>query len=204
MALCSFKFTDYDSFSSTNHSMQSSAQPLKVPATPSRAAENDKDKTPIPVAKQPATSTARAITPNDISSPHELTAFVSFTTLISRSIFLIDRLRHFWNNWMPSSMRCRHRSWTEVCLHLAPFILKRLWCAHVEPAVTQMSTRVDALEASIQDIINGDVATSVPQSPSPSTPGIIRRSDSGLHWHAYNEDYDCRHASALSMCGCLY
>lgn len=41
-----------------------------------------------------------------------------------------------------------------------------------------MSTRVDALEASIQDIINGDVT--VPQSPSPvpGTPGM-RRSDSG-------------------------
>jgi heat shock factor-binding protein 1 len=44
--------------------------------------------------------------------------------------------------------------------------------------VNQMSTRVDALEASIQDIINGDV--SVPQSPSPGTPGGIRRSDSAL------------------------
>ena len=43
--------------------------------------------------------------------------------------------------------------------------------------VTHMSTRVDALEASIHDIINGDVT--VPQSPSllPATPGI-RRSES--------------------------
>lgn len=35
--------------------------------------------------------------------------------------------------------------------------------------VNQMSSRVDALEASIQDIINGDISgagTSVPQSPS--------------------------------------
>ena len=39
--------------------------------------------------------------------------------------------------------------------------------------VNQMSTRVDALEASIQDIINGDVV-SVPQSPAPGTPGVIR------------------------------
>lgn len=45
--------------------------------------------------------------------------------------------------------------------------------------VTQMSTRVDALEASIQDIINGDL--SVPQSPTP-VPGtpVIRWSESGL------------------------
>lgn len=41
--------------------------------------------------------------------------------------------------------------------------------------VNQMSTRVDALEASIQDIINGDVV-SVPQSPAPQTgtTGAIR------------------------------
>ncbi|KIY49233.1 hypothetical protein FISHEDRAFT_41334 [Fistulina hepatica ATCC 64428] len=43
--------------------------------------------------------------------------------------------------------------------------------------MNQMSTRVDALETAIQDIINGDVGPI--QSPSlPSTPGI-RRSDSG-------------------------
>ena len=39
--------------------------------------------------------------------------------------------------------------------------------------VNQMSTRVDALEASIQDIINGDVV-SVPQSPASGTPVGIR------------------------------
>ena len=41
--------------------------------------------------------------------------------------------------------------------------------------VNQMSTRVDALEASIQDIINGDVV-SVPQSPAAQvgTSGAIR------------------------------
>ncbi|KAF9266523.1 hypothetical protein L218DRAFT_858081 [Marasmius fiardii PR-910] len=39
--------------------------------------------------------------------------------------------------------------------------------------MSQMSSRVDALEASIQDIINGDV----PASPTPGTPGI-KRSDS--------------------------
>lgn len=42
-------------------------------------------------------------------------------------------------------------------------------------SVEQMSTRVDALETSIQDIINGDfsmTSTSLPQSPGPGTPGI--------------------------------
>ena len=44
-------------------------------------------------------------------------------------------------------------------------------------SVNQMSTRVDALELSIQDIINGDI--SVPASPGPVTPGGIRRTESG-------------------------
>jgi hypothetical protein len=48
----------------------------------------------------------------------------------------------------------------------------RIAASHSVP-VNQMSTRVDALEASIQDIINGDVV-SVPQSPAPGTPGGIR------------------------------
>ena len=43
--------------------------------------------------------------------------------------------------------------------------------------VNQMSTRVDALEMSIQDIINGDI--SVPTSPVPATPATIRRTESG-------------------------
>ncbi|KAL5525849.1 hypothetical protein ACEPAG_7186 [Sanghuangporus baumii] len=43
----------------------------------------------------------------------------------------------------------------------------------------QMSSRVDALETSIQDIINGDISVgaSVPQSPSLSS-GTVRRSGS--------------------------
>ncbi|KAF7977035.1 hypothetical protein HWV62_4794 [Athelia sp. TMB] len=50
-------------------------------------------------------------------------------------------------------MKCHRRFWTEIT------------DAHAQ--VGQMSTRVDALEASIQDIINGD--TSVPASPLPSS-----------------------------------
>ena len=49
-------------------------QPLKVPSTPLRTAENDRDKTPV------ASSSAKlgTIAAKDISSPHELTAFVKF------------------------------------------------------------------------------------------------------------------------------
>ncbi|KAF8574940.1 hypothetical protein K439DRAFT_1250991, partial [Ramaria rubella] len=40
--------------------------------------------------------------------------------------------------------------------------------------MSQMSARVDSLESSIQDLINGDV--SVPQSPALGTPGLGRKS----------------------------
>ncbi|KAJ7173950.1 heat shock factor binding protein 1-domain-containing protein [Mycena crocata] len=112
--------------------MASSALPLKVtPATPAKG-ENERDKTPTPSIKA-ATSKA-SIGPADISSPHELTAFVE--TLLEQLDTKFDEM--------------------------STQILDRM---------TQMSTRVDALEASIQDIINGDV--SVPQSPSP-IPGVRR------------------------------
>jgi hypothetical protein len=42
--------------------------------------------------------------------------------------------------------------------------------------VTQMSTRVDMLEAAIQDIINGENVT--PTLSLPPTPNSFRRSDS--------------------------
>jgi len=54
----------------------SKPQPLKVPATPSKSTEGDKDKTPIAI-KQAGPSNLGTIAPKDISSPHELTAFVS-------------------------------------------------------------------------------------------------------------------------------
>ncbi|KAF8151019.1 heat shock factor binding protein 1-domain-containing protein [Crassisporium funariophilum] len=117
------------------------AQPLKVPSTPSRASDNDKDKTPVP-NKQAGPSKLGTIAPNEISSPHELTAFVE--TLLEQLDSKFD--------------------------DMSTQILDRM---------TQMSSRVDALEASIQDIINGDVV-SVPQSPSPGTPGVMRRSDSAM------------------------
>ena len=52
------------------------SQPLKVPLTPLRSSENDKDKTPVAI-KQSGPPKSGTIAPKDISSPHELTAFVS-------------------------------------------------------------------------------------------------------------------------------
>ncbi|KAF8896692.1 heat shock factor binding protein 1-domain-containing protein [Infundibulicybe gibba] len=120
----------------------SSALPLNLtPATPVRSAESGKDKSPTSSVKQ-QTKVAANIIPTDISSPHELTAFVE--TLLEQLDAKFD--------------------------DMSSQILDRM---------TQMSTRVDSLEASIQDIINGDIG--VPQSPSPvpATPGL-RRSDTGL------------------------
>ncbi|KAF8207000.1 heat shock factor binding protein 1-domain-containing protein [Mycena galopus ATCC 62051] len=117
--------------------MASSALPLKVtPSTPAKGSENERDKTPTPSIK--AASKA-SIGPGDISSPHELTAFVE--TLLEQLDTKFDEM--------------------------STQILDRM---------TQMSTRVDALEASIQDIINGDV---LPQSPSP-IPGSGRKSASEM------------------------
>ncbi|PFH46017.1 hypothetical protein AMATHDRAFT_200035 [Amanita thiersii Skay4041] len=118
----------------------SSALPLNV-ATPSKPTEGDKDKTPTITGGKHYTSNTKAgtIAPNDISSPHELTAFVEN---------LLEQLN---SNFDEMSNQ----------------ILERM---------NQMSSRVDALEASIQDIINGDI--SVPQSPSPA-PNSLRRNDTG-------------------------
>ena len=52
-------------------------QPLKVPSTPLRSAENDKDKTPV-ATNQSSSAKLGTIAAKDISSPHELTAFVKF------------------------------------------------------------------------------------------------------------------------------
>ncbi|KAF8476470.1 heat shock factor binding protein 1-domain-containing protein [Gautieria morchelliformis] len=75
--------------------------------------------------------------PEDISSPHELTAFVE--TLLGQLETKFD--------------------------DMSSQILDRM---------SQMSARVDSLETSIQDLINGDV--SVPQSPAAGSSGVGRKS----------------------------
>ncbi|KAL0580865.1 hypothetical protein V5O48_001157 [Marasmius crinis-equi] len=114
--------------------MASSAQPLKVnPVTPAKSPDSDlSEKTPL--ARRPSSNTKSSnVGPvNNISSPHELTAFVE--TLLEQLDTKFDEMSNQ--------------------------ILDRM---------TQMSTRVDALEASIQDIISGDI----PQSPT-ATPSALR------------------------------
>ncbi|KAI6039855.1 hypothetical protein EDC04DRAFT_2567974 [Pisolithus marmoratus] len=117
----------------------SSALPLKVtPAsTPARSGT-----TPDPMGSRTPTSQPPVPTPSEISSPHELTAFVE--TLLEQLDTKFDEM---------SSQ-----------------ILDRMM---------QMSNRVDALEAAIQDIISGDVTTpNASQSPTPLTgnPSGARRS----------------------------
>jgi len=96
--------------------------------------------------KQPA---AKNLAPSDISSPHELTAFVET---------LLEQLEAKFDD-------------------VSSQILERM---------NQMSTRVDALEASIQDIINGDLPPppgGIPPSPSVGSSGStasIRRSPVNL------------------------
>ncbi|KAI5122549.1 hypothetical protein M0805_005276 [Coniferiporia weirii] len=123
----------------------SSAKPLKISAsTPSKPPANS----PIPAKEAPSaaasTSTSAANT-SDITSPHELTAFVEN---------LLEGLDAKFDD-------------------MSSQILERM---------NQMSSRVDALEASIQDIINGDISAgpSVPQSPSLGSGGMsgVRRSGS--------------------------
>ncbi|KAF9007454.1 hypothetical protein BDQ17DRAFT_1350666, partial [Cyathus striatus] len=104
-----------------------SALPLKVPATPSRATDSDKDKTPMASSKQGAAAKAVENLLEQLDSKFD-----------EMSKQILDRM-------------------------------------------TDMSSRVDALEASIQDIINGDITNvpSVPQSPSPMPVPGMRRSESG-------------------------
>ncbi|TFK98225.1 heat shock factor binding protein 1-domain-containing protein [Pterulicium gracile] len=121
--------------------MAETAQPLKVPSTPAKPNAADIDNTPKPSRQASKRDVSKSGGSHEISSPHELTAFVED---------LLEKLDTKFDE-------------------MSSQILDRM---------SQMSTRVDALEASIQDIINADVSsgtTSVPQSPTPST---LRKSDS--------------------------
>ncbi len=79
-------------------SMASSALPLKVnpPATPKatpKAQEKERDVAPAPVNSKPSVGAVK-----DISSPHELTAFVRIfgRGRIFLTYFIVHRSRHYW------------------------------------------------------------------------------------------------------------
>ncbi|KAH9917849.1 uncharacterized protein B0H18DRAFT_1033303 [Fomitopsis serialis] len=111
-----------------------SALPLNV------SASGAPSKSPAPAATTAAASSAKTATSSDISSPHELTAFVES---------LLEQLDAKFDD-------------------MSSQILDRMM---------QMSTRVDALEAAIQDIINGDT---VPAPPSmPQSPAVAQRRSGG-------------------------
>ncbi|CCM04318.1 uncharacterized protein FIBRA_06489 [Fibroporia radiculosa] len=110
----------------------SPALPLNVNSsgTPSRPSTSS----PGSSSAATLTTTKNSATTSDISSPHELTAYVES---------LLEQLDTKFDD-------------------MSTQILDRMM---------QMSTRVDALEAAIQDIINGDTTVgppSLPQSPATS------------------------------------
>ncbi|KAF9031523.1 hypothetical protein BDZ89DRAFT_984632 [Hymenopellis radicata] len=109
----------------------STALPLK---TPTKAQEKEKEAEKDVNVTPKQASAVPGMKVKEISSPHELTAFVE--TLLEQLDSKFDEM--------------------------STQILDRM---------SQMSTRVDALEASIQDIINGDISPTMPTSP-------IRRSGS--------------------------
>ncbi|KAH8987438.1 heat shock factor binding protein 1-domain-containing protein [Lactarius akahatsu] len=116
-----------------------SAQPLKVASVNGSSKGDQGSRTPVASrggSPGPSNSTPLA-DPADISSPHELTAFVE--TLLEQLDAKFD--------------------------DMSSQIVERM---------VQMSQRVDALEASIQDIINGDA----PPSSAPSIPPSPRRAAS--------------------------
>ncbi|KAH7106221.1 heat shock factor binding protein 1-domain-containing protein [Auriculariales sp. MPI-PUGE-AT-0066] len=112
-----------------------SAAPLKVTAGagPSSTPTQSKPGTPKPPqSASNSSSTVPPTKPEDISSPHELTAFVEM---------LLGQLETKFDD-------------------MSNQLLERM---------NQMSSRVDSLEASIQDLINADIAVppSVPGTPRP-------------------------------------
>ncbi|KAH9063556.1 heat shock factor binding protein 1-domain-containing protein [Lactarius vividus] len=116
-----------------------SAQPLKVASVNGSSKGDQGSRTPVASrGSSPGPSNSKPLAdPADISSPHELTAFVE--TLLEQLDAKFD--------------------------DMSSQIVERM---------VQMSQRVDALEASIQDIINGDA----PSSSAPSIPPSPRRSAS--------------------------
>lgn len=166
-----------------------SAQPLKVTASGSSSKGGDQGGSRTPTRGSSPRPPKPLSNPADISSPHELTAFVRslpsffFRPRHDRRTSQVETLlEQLDTKFDDMSSQIIERS----ALPCSPLscILYDLW-SHYMHAVMQMSQRVDALEASIQDIINGDApsssTSSIPSSPS-TTPTTLqsRRTRSGL------------------------
>ena len=167
-----------------------SAQPLKVTISGS-SSKGDQGGSRTPVASRGSSPRPKPLAnPADISSPHELTAFVrSCPPLFPPPVHGVAeenfRSKHYWSNLIRSSMTCLHKSSNAVRCHVCGVSSYMTYGSRYMRAVMQMSQRVDALEASIQDIINGEApsssTSSIPSSPS-TTPTTLqsRRTRSGL------------------------
>ncbi|KAI0649172.1 heat shock factor binding protein 1-domain-containing protein [Trametes meyenii] len=119
-------------------------QPAASPALPLNVAPGSRPATAQSVLSTASSSTVvskPAPNPPDISSPHELTAFVES---------LLEQLDQKFDD-------------------MSNQILDRM---------TQMSSRVDALEASIHDIINNDTVQPLPPS-LPQSPSLPQRKSTG-------------------------
>ncbi|EPT05612.1 hypothetical protein FOMPIDRAFT_1034273 [Fomitopsis schrenkii] len=117
--------------------------PPSSPALPLNvSAAGAPSKSPAPSSSTATSTIAKNANPGDISSPHELTAFVES---------LLEQLDAKFDD-------------------MSSQILDRMM---------QMSTRVDALEAAIQDIINGDAAPPGPPS-MPQSPAVAQRRSGGV------------------------
>lgn len=161
---------------SSTRSMSSplSAQPLKVASVNGSSKGDQGSRTPVASRGASPGPSKPLANPADISSPHELTAFVRFLLFPP---FPPSHHSHRWKRCSSSSMRnstiCPRRSSIAVRCPSRCFSCFSLLISHAR-TVVQMSQRVDALEASIQDIINGDA----PSSSAPSIPPSPRRSAS--------------------------
>jgi len=172
-----------------------SAQPLKVTASGS-SSKGDQGGSRTPVVSRGSSPRPRPTKPladpADISSPHELTAFVRsapsppffFRPWHDRRTFQVETLlEQLDTKFDDMSSQIIERS-ALACSPLSCGV-SSAYGSHCMYAVMQMSQRVDALEGSIQDIINGDAPSSstpsIPSSPS-TTPTTLqsRRTRSGL------------------------
>ena len=161
-----------------------SAQPLKVASVNGSSKGDQGSRTPVASRGGSPGPSKPLANPADISSPHELTAFVRFLLSFRTTRPLLTHSPR-WKRCSSSSMRnstiCPRRSSIAVSCSSRCFYIT---LTHAR-TVVQMSQRVDSLEASIQDIINGDApsssAPSIPPSPgrTVSTPQP-KRTRSGL------------------------